>query len=302
MDDEGAAAGGELEPDWVMPDLAQRFDTLWELAALARAWGGEPGNALTDRATRVADLHGFIPAGSTVEQRATVVEAIRAQLELAASLADGTSQPGWNPPADATLQSQGKASRRIAEVITKILAVDYPALGELLAVPGAQFLDIGVGVAQISLGMCAAYPQLRCVGLDVNERPLKLAATNIAEEGRQSRIELRRQSVADLTDIDTYTLAWVPLPFLPAQAARDGLRAILPALRPGGWIVAGCHEADADERTNAMTWLQATVLGGNHFTSVETVALLDDLGYTAITQPPSLSGAPDFILARRASD
>jgi hypothetical protein len=89
------------------------------------------------------------------------------------------------------------------------------------------------------------------------------------------------------------------LPFLPAVAARTGLRRVLAALRPGGWMLTGCHELDTDSRANAMTWLTATLLGGNHFTSTDTITVLEELSYTAITQPPSPPGTPPFVLARR---
>jgi SAM-dependent methyltransferase len=299
MDDEDP--DGTSSPSvWTVPDLSARMDAMWELAAIARAWAGQPGDALAERAARVAQLHGFESGATTPAHQASVVAEIRSQLQLAAALAGGNSTPGWDPPDDATLQDQGRVSRRVAAIIAEDLATSIPELGRQLAEPGARFLDVGVGVAHISLGMCQVYPQLRCTGLDVNRRPLALAAGNIAAEMAETRVELRLQSFADLTDVDAFTLAWVPLPFLPSDVAVRGLQALLAALQPGGWVLAACHEPDADEKSAAMTWLHASIIGGNHFTSADTPAMLAELGYTDVSSPASPPGAPKFVLARRA--
>jgi SAM-dependent methyltransferase len=284
-----------------IPDLETRLDALWELASVARAWGGEPGTVLTELAQRVARLCGFDLEATTMSEAASLVAGIRSQLQLAAELAEGRSSPGWNPPDDATLQAQGLASRRIADLIGELAAVNLD-LGRQLAAPGARFLDVGVGVAQISLGMCQAFPQLQCIGLDINPRPLSLAADNIAVEKQQARVELRLQSIGDLPEKDAFTLAWVPLPFLPEDVARCALRALLSALAPGGWLLVACHDPDRDEKATAMSWLQATIIGGSHFTTDDTTAVLAEIGYSEISCPPTPPGAPRFVLARRPKD
>jgi hypothetical protein len=131
---------------------------------------------------------------------------------------------------------------------------------------------------------------------------LGLAAENVAGEKQQSRVELRLQSFGDLADVDAFSLAWVPLPFLPEEVARTGLRALLPALQPGGWLLLACHKPDRDDKATAMTWLQATTIGGSHFTTDDTPPLLAELGYTDISCPEPPPGAPYLVLARRPKD
>src|ERR671926_309493 len=58
------------------PDIGSQLDALWQLASVARAWGGEPGTVLTERAERVARLHGFDLGTTTTTQAASVVAEI----------------------------------------------------------------------------------------------------------------------------------------------------------------------------------------------------------------------------------
>ena len=126
-----------VPPSSVMPDIETQLEAVWALAAVARAWGGEPGAALTERADRVARVHGFDLGSTASTQRESLVAEIRAQLQLATALAEGTSVPGWNPPDDATLQAQGQASRRVADLISGDLVTGHPELGRQLAATGA---------------------------------------------------------------------------------------------------------------------------------------------------------------------
>ena len=74
------------------------------------------------------------------------------------------------------------------------------------------------------------------MGIDPLPRAIELAAT-LARHGLAGRIELRCQGVQALEDDQVFDLAWVPLPFIPAAAVREGLPRVLRALRPGGWLL-----------------------------------------------------------------
>ena len=69
----------------------------------------------------------------------------------------------------------------------------------------------------------AAWPALRCVGIDVWEPALRLARANLAGAGMEDRVELRTQAVEDLEESEIYSLAWLP-PFIPVSAMPSASR------------------------------------------------------------------------------
>jgi cyclopropane fatty-acyl-phospholipid synthase-like methyltransferase len=85
-----------------------------------------------------------------------------------------------------------------------------------------SFLDIGVGVAAISIRLVNRYPGTRAVGLDVLPHVLDVAQAEVARSGLSESIDLRLQSVSDLHDHEDYDLAWLPQPFIPRPAFLEG--------------------------------------------------------------------------------
>ena len=215
------------------------MDAVWQLAALARALGGDPDAVLTGLSAAVAVAAGLEVDVPAEQQRAQLLNEIRANLQQAATFAAGASLPGWDPDDD-TLTTQGRASRRVAALIAEVVAGQFPEMADQLAAEGAHFLDVGVGVAQISIELCRRYPQLQVTGVDINPRPLRLAGENVAAENLSDRIDLRHADIAELADSGVFTLAWIPMPFLSPATVRPALSAIHHALRPGGWLLAGC--------------------------------------------------------------
>ncbi len=286
-------------PPGSLPDLSKHMSEVWQLAALARALGGEPDALLTGLSAAVVAAAGLEVDGLAEQQRVQLLNEIRANLQQAATFAAGSSLPGWDPDDD-TLTTQGRASRRVATLIADVVAARFPAMADQLAAEGAHFLDVGVGVAQISIELCRRYPLLQVTGVDINRRPLRLAAENVAAENLSDRIDLRRADIAELTDIEVFTVAWIPMPFLSPILVRPALGAIHRALRPGGWLLAGCSGPDSDAMTSAMNRLRAGILGGGHHTAADTAELLADLGFDDIHQlSAEPGGPPGLVLARK---
>lgn len=77
----------------------------------------------------------------------------------------------------------------------------------------------------------------RVVGLDPLPRAIDLAAKNVDDHGLTDRIEIRLQGVEHLDEHERYDLAFVALPFIPADVATEGLNRVSNALKPGGWLV-----------------------------------------------------------------
>jgi 2-polyprenyl-3-methyl-5-hydroxy-6-metoxy-1,4-benzoquinol methylase len=128
--------------------------------------------------------------------------------------------PGWAYTDPAVLQERGRGSRAVVRNIAN-LARQRPALAATLS--NAKFLDVGTGVGWLAIEAAKTWPEMQIIGLDIWEPSLELARTNIAAEGMQNRITLRRQSVTDIEDEATFDIIWMPGPFLPREAVNSAL-------------------------------------------------------------------------------
>jgi methylase of polypeptide subunit release factors len=96
------------------------------------------------------------------------------------------------------------------------MAAQRPELSHVLRRPGA-FLDVGTGVGELAIEAAGSWPALRIVGIDPWEPALTLARKNLAKSGLVERVELRSQRMEQLEETATFTLAWVPGPFISAD-------------------------------------------------------------------------------------
>jgi SAM-dependent methyltransferase len=102
--------------------------------------------------------------------------------------------PGWGYTDPAILQERGRGSHAAARNFANLIR-QRPALAALL--DNCRFLDIGTGVGWLAIEAAKLWPGMQVVGLDTWEPSLRLAAANIAAEGLNDRVTLRRQSVLD---------------------------------------------------------------------------------------------------------
>lgn len=109
---------------------------------------------------------------------------------------------------------------------------------------------------------------------------LDIARAQIALAGLRGTIELRLQSIAELTDEGVFDLAWLPQMFISCDALNAGVPGIprvLSALRPGGWLIlALAGKGDPDDRAHVSAYqsLLATTLGGGPVSVEQGRALL----------------------------
>lgn len=122
------------------------------------------------------------------------------------------------------------------------------------------------------------------MGLDVLAPVLDVARSELEVLGLLGRVELRLQSVADLTDVARYDLAWLPQPFIPRRDLRPGLRAVYASLRPGRWLVAPVTAApgDADDFERAVHAHGAHLSGGGVITVDDARRLVTDAGFVDV--------------------
>lgn len=200
-------------------------------------------------------------------------------LRRAVAHASGRTQ-GWAEEDPETVLAFGRVTGRGVDFIAEQLLPRLPAIEAAFRAGRAAFLDVGVGVAAISIRLVERYPGIRAVGLDVLPDVLDLGRAEVARSGLSESIELRLQSVADLRDESRYDLAWVPQGFIPRAALLEGIHNVFRALKSGGALLlpVGLH-ADAPEFARARLMHSAFLAGGSAVNPSELVELLDSAGF-----------------------
>jgi precorrin-6B methylase 2 len=216
-------------------------------------------------------------------------------------LSDPTRAPGWAYTDVELLESQGQNSAHFAEVISGVLAPRLEGLDEALARPGAVFLDVGVGVAALSIAMCRLYPGVRAVGIDPWEYALEIARRHVAEASLDDRIELRREAVEELDDEAAFDLAFLAGPFLGSGVVEAACRRVHAALRPGGWVLFAMYRGAGPLET-ALARLRTARSGGAVLDAAEAERHLEAAGLAGVTTFAAELGIPSQLVAgRRAS-
>jgi SAM-dependent methyltransferase len=250
-----------------------------------------------------ADAGGFrVPASSADGPALTAAAAAAySRTQLMQAIAHTRGQPqGWQSGDGAVLLSQGRAGAHLVTIVEERLLPRMPEAREALESGHGRCLDVGVGVAALSIAIAERFPGTRVLGLDVLPAALDIARTQIAVAGLWDAIELRLQSVAELSDEANFDLAWIPQPFISPDALDDGLARVRSALRPGGWLVlalAGAGDSPDGGPVTAYQSLFATMAGGGPMSVTEGRALLArhryvDGGVVKATAPLLLAQRP----------
>ena len=135
----------------------------------------------------VVDRLGVDVAAMTAQERRRIAMSAQALLLQAADLlGDPGRPPGWAFDDPAVLLSTGSLSAGIAGDIAE-LAPALDGLQEALERDGAVFLDVGAGVAALSIALCETWPRLRVVGLEPWRPALALAEAGVAIPRRSPR-------------------------------------------------------------------------------------------------------------------
>jgi hypothetical protein len=108
----------------------------------------------------------------------------------------------------------------------------------------------------------------------------------------EGRVELRRQSVEQLEDVEAFTMAWLPGPFLQPGIVPAALERCRRALSPGGWLVFGLFLPPAEAFGQALNALQVVRDGGYPWTEEEVEQRLHGLGFVQIE---SYSSTPPML-------
>ncbi|SDP42454.1 SAM-dependent methyltransferase [Lentzea jiangxiensis] len=230
-----------------------------ELSALSQQLLIDTGWLLTDPLRPSARLLDAPPPGVAVSALSGYV---REQLARVGRFTEG-APAGWNELDRDRIRWRGRASGVIAHGIIERCCPDVLQRAE-------RFLDVGTGAGGIAMRLCRTLPALRAVGLEISPAALDVARIDVVAAGLDDRIEIRDQSVSDLTDVEEYDLAWLPQQFIPRAQLLEGLPRVFRSLRPDGALVmALASESD----------LPNLVTGGGTLSAEEAVKLVEQAGF-----------------------
>lgn len=235
--------------------------------------------------------------GVTREQEETALSILQSAMRQALDLLENPARtPGWSYDDPEILQGQGKTSRRFVHAINA-MAHDRPDLQRAVREPGT-ILDVGTGVGWFAIEAVRTWPSMRCVGIDIWEPSLRLARANLVGTGAEDRVELRAQSVLDLEDQNTFSLAWFPAAFMPSEIVPAALERVRNSLLPGGWLVLSAFAVPRDPLGRALTGLKFARHGAHPWPRTEAEERLRAIGFehleTVRPDPTSI-----FVVGRK---
>ena len=207
----------------------------------------------------------------------------------------------WADQSDEALLAQGNASRLAGPMMAQQGLSWLSGLAEAFATPGSRMLDVGTGVAGLAVSFAEQFPALTVVGIDVLPRVLALAAHTVAASTVGDRVILRQQDVSTLQEPDTYVFAWMPAPFLPEHALRDGVLRVVDALVPGGWLMLGHGKYAGTPAEDAVLRFKTIAYGGTALDDDQAQELLRNARLGDVMTAPTPPGSPAVTLGRKAS-
>jgi SAM-dependent methyltransferase len=235
---------------------------------------------------------------STMELQPVLAEIRLTVLQGTRLLYDATRGSGWAYTDPDILQAAGETSAGFANVLKQMIAPRLPGLSERLEASGS-FLDVGVGVAGLSIAMARLWPSLRLVGVDPWKPSLALARENVHAADLAHRIELRLQAAEDINDVNAFDLAWVPGAFIGERSIDTILQRVHFALRPGGWLLFAMVSPGSDPLAGSYARLRTAVWGGALLNPGEVETMLSRMGYVGVQVLPGPPSATVALIAGR---
>jgi precorrin-6B methylase 2 len=178
--------------------------------------------------------------------------------EFIQSARNKSLKTGWHYEDEFILNAQGAQSEYI---VTDYILQDKELIAKLKQ-SDAKFLDVGAGVAKITLRLCAEFPNLHVVALEPAPKPHQLASINIANSAYAERIHLRREKIQDIDDENQFDVVWYPQIFFSHEVFIAGLQKIITALKPGGMLLTTAIASDKASLATSVRQLQGALFGG----------------------------------------
>lgn len=259
-----------------------------------------PGVQLhVDEVFAALDMGGELAAYSEAELRSLLTDIRFGMFDAQKMLSPKPCEPGWMHMESDFLQTTGAASAVLPSVLKKLIVPSLAGLAERLDSPSAAFIDIGTGVAALSIEMARLWPTLQIVGLEPWAPAIALARLNVAKAGLEDRIELRYQGGEELTDTEAFDLAWLPVPFIPERVLAAVLERTVSALRPDGWLLMPLVNPAAEPVLTALTRLRIALWSGSTMTPTDVEVYLQKAGFVDIKTLPTPPVAVATMVACR---
>ncbi|QMU58477.1 MAG: methyltransferase domain-containing protein [Boseongicola sp.] len=258
--------------------------------------------ALMDQVAQVVDALGLTKSmeALTKPQAATMLANIRGDLLLGVRvLCDDKTTSEWEHDQAELLQTFGEVSAGFPKVLKSKIGPELYGLLERLEKPGARFLDIGTGVAELSIAMVRQWPSLEVLGIEPWEPSLAIGFRNVTEAGLEEKIELRKSRAEALTEFDAFDLAWVPSAFIPSHSLPSVLERVSNALKAGGWLLLARPHHDSEPLARATAHFRTVLWGGGPLSCEDAEEHLNKAGLhdvRSVSMPP---GAPIAVTIGR---
>ncbi|WP_053227176.1 SAM-dependent methyltransferase [Solirubrobacter soli] len=234
----------------------------------------------------VVEELGIDPAALTPAERTMIGSFARAFLRQAVDLVDHPERPpGWANEDAGVVVPLGRGSASVAGAFACV-----PELDAALSRPDAVFLDVGAGVAALSVAVCRQWPGVRVVGLE--PWPFALQHARETVRGFEDRVELRELRVEEMTDEAAFDVVWLATPFISPAAIPAALERTAAALKSGGIAIYGLFDGPPDPLSQRLIALRTTRYGGALVSEAEACALLDAAGFAETREVPRTWPAP----------
>ena len=228
---------------------------------------------------------------------------LRSGLLQMAALFDGATRglvgTGWAHTDERILQAQGVMSAGAVAMLEAHVFPRMDGIEERLDSGDGEFLDVGAGVAAVSIELCLRHPRLRAVALEPQEAPRRLAQMNVANAGLSDRVEIRAGLVENLEDREAFDLVWLPGNFLGSEAMPKALAVVHRALRPGGHLLNACLGGGGDDRRSTAARLRAVLWGGDTVAPEDVADLIREAGFDEVALMDRLPSGLVPMQARR---
>jgi hypothetical protein len=226
-------------------------------------------------------------------QVSMLVQMIHMCFAEASELLHNPARPAeWQVADPVLLQSQGQASSAAFRRILA-LAAERPLLQKAL---DGRFLDVGTGVAGITLEAAKRCPSLLVEGIDVWEPALALARKNVQRGPYADRIKIKNLDVINLAGEPAYTLVWLPTMFMKRSVVEAALDRIAAVSLKDAYLVSARYTVPTDPEAAVFVALRTLRSGGDLIAQSEMENMLRDRGFIDIES--DVSPLATFTLGR----